>query len=97
MGFGKYEKKIARAQMNLSSLRDDLGRVKTPSLRIFISSQIAQRQFQIGYLMQKINTDAPTKGQPAQPLPEKKAPPSEAAKVITVKKRVDEQNRIRIK
>lgn len=83
--------------MNLGSLREDLGRVKTPSLRVFICSQIAQRQFQIGYLMEKINSDAATKARPAQPLPEKMAPPSEAVSVIKVKKGLDERNRISVK
>ena len=97
MAFGKYEKKIARARMDLGSLRDDLGRVKTPSLRVFVCSQIAQKQFQIGYLMEKITNDAATKALSAQPLSEKKAPHPAVITVVKKKKALDEQNRIRVK
>jgi hypothetical protein len=94
VGLARYEKKIALAKMNIRSLTDDLNRVTTPSLRIFILSQIAQKHSQILYLGGKISADAGTKAPPVQPLPKKKTSAPRATTITTKKKALDKHDRV---
>jgi hypothetical protein len=97
MGLEADKKKLIRATTNLSSLRDALNRVMTPNLRVFICSQIAQREFQINYLMGEINTYNVAQAQSALPLPEKKTPSPKATTVVTKKKSFDKRVHMQVK
>jgi hypothetical protein len=96
MGPERYQRKLMKANITLSSLKYDMGIITTPSLRKFVMSQVLARQFQIRTLEEKINIDKQAQLPVTQPLPEKKAPPSKPTMVVNVKKRVDGQNRIHV-
>ena len=92
MGVERYQRKIARASINLASLTDDLSRVKTPNIRQIILAQIAQAKTQINRLMFSMNCLTQAQAMVTQPLPEKKTSPPKATIIVKKKKGVDEQN-----
>jgi hypothetical protein len=97
MGLDADKRKLIRGTTNLRSLKDDLGRVMTPSIRTIILNLVAQRQTQINQLMGKINTHNAAQAQPALPLPEKKTPAPKATTVVTKKKSVDKRVHLQVK
>ena len=97
MGLVGDQRKLARATMNLATLKDDLCRVVTPNLRAIILNQIAQGKNQVDRLMWKINILNQPQAPATQPLPEKKIQTPKVTKIVTKKKGVDRQNRSLVK
>jgi len=97
MGLVSDQRKLIKARLYLSSLKYDLGHVTNPGLRKFVVSQIVTGEKYLEKLSWKVNMCSTLQAPTIQPLPEKKAPPAEATKIVKKKKIIDEQNRFRIK
>jgi len=76
-----YDETVTRVNMELLSLREDLKRVMTPSIRLHIENEILQKELRLHLLMKKHTNWSLTQTPVIQPLSKKEAPPCQIRKV----------------
>jgi hypothetical protein len=77
-----FEEKVTRVNMELLSLKEDLKKVMTPTIRRYIENEIFQKENKLSLLMKKHINENLAQTPAIQPLSEKETQPCQTRKVI---------------